>query len=938
MIDLDQDPVPPPAPRGVMKLRDYQRDCLEALRKSWPQFSRNLCVLAGGCGKCLGKGTPVMLFSGKIKPVEEIIVGDLLMGPDSKPRKVTSICRGRENLYRVNPVKGDSYVVNESHILSLKTTGTRAINHLGQRLKGHGIIVNMSVTDYLRASRHLRRSTVGWRAKIDFPSTAIHHDLPPYILGVWLGDGDSRGRGFATTDPEIESELRSYAQSLAHGIRKEVIPGKCPMFHVSTFERGRGRGLRHNRFRRSLHDLNLLQNKHVPDCYRINSKNVRLEVLAGLLDTDGSLHGNCYDFISKSERLADDICFLARSLGLAAYKSPQFKICVNNGVRGLYYRVSISGNTDMIPCRIARKKAGPRRQKKNVLTTGISVNPIGLGEYFGFELNGPDRLFVLGDFTVTHNTVLFSNVTKEEVDAGGRVLILAHTDELLEQAMDKLMKSTGLEADKEKAEDHASPYAPIVIASVQTLSREGRLTAYPDDHFTLVIVDEAHRSLSPSYLRVLNYFHFGQESLVEGWTPPLPGEPYRPKAKVVGWTATNSRGDKRSLGEFYQSIPFEYGLLEAVRDGYLVKPIVKNIPLKIDMRGVKMSRSGGQGGDLDLGEVSARITPFLRQIAKEIALHGAKLKMVVFMPSIDTAKLLSEALREYDLNAFFVSGACPDRESKIERFREFKGPIILCNALLVVEGFDVPDINGVCVLRPTKIWSFYVQANVRGTRTLPGVIDGLERREDRLAAIAASEKPFFTILDFLWLSDRMDLVTPFDLVASKQGVKEKMAEAATGAESVDLLAVEAQAERDFLAALEKESRRHARKAARVIDPIAWAVSLGDVTLAGWEPMTPWDELPPTKDQLAFLAKQHIDTSKVRFRGLATKMILRIIQRLKSGLASYEQMTFLHKLGISEKDTVLMTRQQASALIDATLAEKKARRQATAGESPASPAS
>ena len=362
-----------------------------------------------------------------------------------------------------------------------------------------------------------------------------------------------------------------------------------------------------------------------------------------------------------------------------------------------------------------------------------------------------------------------------------------------------------------------------------------------------------------------------------------------------------------------------------MRDGWLVKPIVKNIPLKIDLKGIKLSRSGGQGADLDLGEVVARITPFLREIAKQFAIHAPKLKMVVFMPSIETARLLSEALAEQGLNALFVSGACPDRDSKIERFREFRGPIILCNALLVVEGFDVPDINGVCILRPTKIWSFYVQACVRGTRTLPGVIDGLKDRDARLAAIEASDKPFFTILDFLWLSDRIDLVSPLDLVTTKQGVKDKMAEATAGAETVDLMSAEAVAEKDFLAALEKEAKRHARKAARVIDPIAWAVSLGDTELAGWEPETKWDELPPTAGQLKFLASHHIDTTNIRYRGLATKMTLRLLQRLRSGLASYQQMTFLKNLGFTEKETLLLSRAEASTLIDKTLAEKKARR-------------
>jgi superfamily II DNA or RNA helicase len=521
-------------------------------------------------------------------------------------------------------------------------------------------------------------------------------------------------------------------------------------------------------------------------------------------------------------------------------------------------------------------------------------------------------------------TILFSQTTREEVAAGGRVLILAHSDELLEQALDKLKRSTGLDADREKADDHASPYAQVVIASVQTLSKENRLRGFPDNHFTLIHIDETHRIMSPSHQRVVNYFTYGEESLVEGWELPGPEVPQKNKTRAIGWTATASRGDKKELGSWFQTCAYDYGLIEAVRDGYLIKPIVKNIPIKIDLRGIKVSRSSN-GADLDLGEVIARITPFLREIAKQFQIHAATMKAVVFMPSVETARLLAEAMREQGLNAMFVSGACQDREEKIQHYRDFRGPIILTCALLVVEGFDVPDIDCVCILRPTKIWSFYVQASVRGTRTLPGVIDGLKTREERLAAIAASAKPFFTILDFLWLSDRLDLVTPFDLVTTKQGVKDKMVENAAGSDEIDLMAGEQVAERDFLAALEKEAKRHARKASRVIDPIAWAVSLGDTELAGWEPMTKWDELPPTEGQLRFLKQHHVDTSKVIYRGLATKMTLRLIQRLKSGLASYEQMTFLKNLGYTDKDTLMLTRSDASALIDKTLKDKKARR-------------
>lgn len=518
-------------------------------------------------------------------------------------------------------------------------------------------------------------------------------------------------------------------------------------------------------------------------------------------------------------------------------------------------------------------------------------------------------------------TVCFSEVANREVAAGGKVLILAHTDELLEQAIDKLHRSTGIEASKEKASDRASPFASVVIASVQTLSRDNRLTSFSDSQFQLVIIDECHRSLSASYLKVIRYFHYGAESLHPDWQEPPAGAPYQHKARILGVTATASRGDKRSLGELYQRVAFEYGLLEAVRNGYLVRPIVKNIPLKVDMRGIKISRAGGNGSDFDLGEVSRRIAPILQEVAKQVALAAPNLKTVIFTPSVETARVLSEALVGYGMNASFVSGACKDRDEKIERFRAAGPGSVLCNALLVVEGFDVPDITGVCILRPTRIWGFFVQASVRGTRTLTGLIDGLEEKDQRLAAIAASAKPSFTIIDFLWLTDRHDLIQPVDLIASKPQIRERMLKSG----EVDLLKAEEVAERDFLQSLAKAARKHAAKQARTIDPIAMAVSLGDMALASWEPETAWDKDPLTVGQISFLTKNGVDASKVKYKGLASKIIGRIVARMKLHLATPRQLSLMAQLGLDEHTCATLTTKEASEVIDRTLAERRSSR-------------
>jgi superfamily II DNA or RNA helicase len=520
-------------------------------------------------------------------------------------------------------------------------------------------------------------------------------------------------------------------------------------------------------------------------------------------------------------------------------------------------------------------------------------------------------------------TVVFSHVIKEQIAKGGRVLVIAHTEELLDQAAAKLLSTTGINSEREKASEHASLSAAVVIASIQTLSKDARLMGFPDDHFSLVIVDETHRIVAYSYQKVCCYFHFGESSLDEAWVMPEPGVPFNHKAKVIGFTATADRGDKRSLGTFFQTIAFNYGLIEACRDGYLVRPVMKNIPIKIDVKGIRISRSQ-EGGDFDKMEVAARLSPLLREIAKQIANEAIDRKVLVFLPSVESAQRMAEAASEVGFNASFISGACVDRAQKMEAFRNAGLGSLCANAMLMVEGVDVPDISCIVPLRLTKIRSLLSQMSGRGMRPLTGLIDGLRTKEERVAAIAASAKPTCLILDPLWLSDRLDLVHPVDLVATRAEVRQKMSESIEAGAVTDLLSLEATATRDLMKTLEAAARKHANKQARVIDPLSWAVSLGDAALANWEPVTDWDELPATQGQLDLIRKQHLDTTNIIYRGHAQKIIGRLLARMKLHLATASQLNFMRQLGIPEDKSTMLTIEEATTAIDATLAAKRAR--------------
>jgi superfamily II DNA or RNA helicase len=466
-------------------------------------------------------------------------------------------------------------------------------------------------------------------------------------------------------------------------------------------------------------------------------------------------------------------------------------------------------------------------------------------------------------------TIVFCALADLYVKQGKRVLILAHTDELIDQAIDKMERSRGLKAAKEKANGYARRSDKVVVGSVQTLQRT-RLLSWNKNHFDLIIVDEAHRSLAESYQNVLKHF----------------------TAKVLGVTATADRGDKKALGDFYQRVAYEYGLLNAVRDGWLVRPMVKTMPVKIDISGVKSTRSS-EGSDLDRAEVSKRLAPFLDAIASAIRTEAATKRIILFLPSVETAQLMSAAMNKVGITCDYVSGECQDRTEKIAKYK--LGEIqALCNMALLTEGFDYDAIDTLVVLRPTKIRSLYAQMIGRGTRPLNEITKALADAPHalaRLAIIKASRKPVVTILDFLWLYERHDLIKPASLISPDPRVADQM-----GDVQGDLIEEVARAERDLLKKLAAEIRKNANKKSRVIDPLTVASELGDLELADYEPETARDAAPASPQQLQLLQNNGINPKAVKCRGHAHLLIGRVLARHSKGLATVRQLHFLNKLG------------------------------------------
>ena len=464
--------------------------------------------------------------------------------------------------------------------------------------------------------------------------------------------------------------------------------------------------------------------------------------------------------------------------------------------------------------------------------------------------------------TGTGKTIVFASVAADQVRAGDRVLILAHRGELLEQAADKLQRSTGLVSAVEKAESTClDSWFRVVVGSVQTLQRTARLERFPQDYFGTIIIDEAHHAITDGYRRILDYFS---------------------GAKVLGVTATPDRGDMRNLGEVFDSLAFEYKLTDAIKEGYLCKIMAQTIPLQLDITSVTMS-----GGDYAVGDLGTALDPYLEQIAAEMARRCKSRKTVVFLPLIKTSQKFRDLLNTYGFRAAEVNGQSNDRRQVLADFDAGKYNV-LCNSMLLTEGWDCPSVDCVVVLRPTKVRSLYSQMVGRGTRLSPGKTDLL-------------------LLDFLWMTDKHELCRPADLVCEDRTVARQMTEhlAETGCPE-DIEEAAAQASEDVVAqreeALAQQLEEQRRKKAKLVDPLQYEMSIQAEDLAGYVPAFGWEAGPPSEQQTAALEKLGILPDAVESAGKAALLLDRLNKRRDEGLTTPKQIRCLEKYGFQHVGT------------------------------------
>ena len=451
-------------------------------------------------------------------------------------------------------------------------------------------------------------------------------------------------------------------------------------------------------------------------------------------------------------------------------------------------------------------------------------------------------------------------LTSARANSGGRILFLANRNELCAQPMEVFTELLGYRPALEKAESVAPLDAQVVIGSVQTLSRKKRLERFPADHFAYIFADECHMSLAESWKRIFAHF---------------------PEAKRCGITATPFRTDNKPLTDLFEVEAYRKGIFQLVDEGYLVNPDhVDRLETAISLAQVRVKRTA-EGLDYDVNDAASAIEPYFAQIAKEIAKKHAFKKILAFLPLVATSQKFVLACRQAGINAVHVDGQDLLRDQKLEAFRQ--GDIqLLSNSNLLHTGVDIPSCDTTLNLRPTRSKVLYQQIVGRSTRTEPGVIDGLDSVQRRLAAIACSSKPRAYILDPLWLSEDHDLVTPASLIAQTEEEAEDMRAKAPRSYSLRALHSKVQADREE--AIRRRLEATARFREGKVSAQYFAAAAHDHALVNYRAVYKWETAPVGKFSRFLLEKAGIDPETVQGEGYARAVMRAVGRRRYRGLA------------------------------------------------------
>ncbi len=683
-----------------LTLRGYQeRGCAEIFT-ALDHTQRVVAVAPTGSGKCLGRDVPVLCYDGTIKAVQDVQPDDLLMGPDSTPRRVLSTCEGVGPLHRIVPVKGDPWICNAEHILTVVHTETSEVT-------------DVSLQDWLKASKWYRHLHKQFSVGVNFAS-ADPLPVDPYFFGLWLGDGTKlvttlglHGIGITKPDTEVERCVRDTAAQWDLEVSCSTNASRCPTWHIT---RGRS-SKKPNTLLHAMRELVGYQIT-VPTSYITASRADRLQLLAGWLDSDGHLANGNFEIAQKRVDHADAFMRLARSLGFRVTN----RIKYVNGQA--YQRMMVSGDLSQIPNRIPRKIAGPRRQIKDACRTGFTVEPAGEGPYYGFVLDGDGR-FLLGDYTVTHNTVVAGHIIDVTVKRGKRCLFLAHRKELIDQ-ISALLDFAGIPHGVIMAGHwRYRPDEPIQVASIDSLMSmracpsckglpelirtcnvcggAGAERSRPLPPAEFIVIDEAHRAMGAQYQALIAFY---------------------PSAQILLITATPWRLDGKGLGTIVKKMIVVADMRELIAQKHLLPIRLFRAEDEPNLNGLAIRH-----GDYKTDELAGvmRQSKLIGNVVDHYIELANKERAIAFATNVAHSLDLTERFIQAGIAAEHLDGTMTKtkREQILARFKSGETRVV-SNCDVLVEGVDIPSLHCVILARPTKSITRYLQQVGRAMRPFKG--------------------------------------------------------------------------------------------------------------------------------------------------------------------------------------------------------------------------
>lgn len=667
-------------PASGFSTRDYQKKLVDkAWEVSQGPIGGGIVRAATGCHR---KGQGIIMFDGSIKNVEDIRVGDKLMGPDSTPRTVLELCRGKEEMVEVIPVKGNSFVTNKNHILSLKQT---------RKKKGDlsaGKITDVKITEWKKWSSYKKHINKLYRVPIEFQNSK---SLPiePYFLGILLGDGCMKYGSISVTskDKEVISELKKQSNIFNCYLRKDKIS-----YYFSKNKKTK----KLNDLRTALKSLNLIgldsSNKFIPSDYKTSSRENRLAILAGILDADGSLSRGCFNYISKSKKLSEDVAFIARSLGFAAYISQCEKTCTNNGKTGEYYRVSISGECSLIPNRIPRKIAPKRKQKKDVLVTGFKIKDLPEENYYGFKLD-KDHRYLLDDFTVTHNSGKTFCISMITAKMGIKTVIYVIGIELLYQ-MKKTIERAFPNLEVGMVGDGHCNVKDITICTIwSAASAFNQKVKISDSDLTKdsarknkkMDKDKVRQMVRSAEMIIIDECQYAASSTVQFLHRESVSARHRFLFSGTPW---RDSGDDILIESVGGPKFFDINASKLIREGWLVPPEIYFIDVPI-MRGV--GKNYHQVYNNYIVNNKIRNTKII-EATKKLVDTGRK--TLILVTKVDHGKILLDRL-DSSLRAASLDGSnkTSDRLNAINAMKSGELDVLIASKIFD-QGIDIPELDG----------------------------------------------------------------------------------------------------------------------------------------------------------------------------------------------------------------------------------------------------